>query len=232
LTAVFSYVFVYNIVLAVFNLLPAFPMDGGRILRAVMAMRLPYVRATSIAVNIGRALAVFLGLYGLVSGGFFLMLIAFFVYTGATQEGRMVQTRGLLRGYTVQQAYSQRVGLLNPYDTIQRAVAMKLSGIQSSFPVSEYGNYVGFLTDAKLMQTLQMSGTHIPVHAVMSRDVQPVSLNSDLFDVQRRMQSEGLTALPVVEAGRVIGMITLRHIRELARMVTIRPDVISRVQSV
>ena len=118
LTNVFNFVFIYNLFLALFNLIPAFPLDGGRIFRALLALRLPYPRATSIAVSVGRTFAFLLGLYGFLGGGFFLIILAIFIYIGAGQEGTMVQVRSILRGVRVSDAYSRQVRTLTSGDRL------------------------------------------------------------------------------------------------------------------
>ncbi len=230
LSAVFSYIFFYNVILAIFNMIPAFPMDGGRVLRSLLAMKLDYGQATKIAVNIGRGLAILFGLYGLFNGAFFTVLIAIFIFSGATQEGRMVQFRQQLRGYTVQQAYANQIPILQPADSLHEAVNWTARGI-NSFPVSHFGVYVGFLSNARLMAALQRDGPNQTVAAVMDRDVQPVSLTADLYDVQKRLNNDGLNALPVVENGRVLGLITSRHIREMLHMATLQPALFPRIRS-
>ena len=181
LTSLFTYIFVYNIFLAVFNLLPAFPMDGGRVFRSLLAMKLDYVKATRIAASVGRGLAVLMGIYGLFNGGIFLILIAIFIYSGATQEEQMVRLRGSLRGYKVQQAYTPSAYQLSPYHNLQHVVDFMLISGQSSFPVSQGELYVGFLTRAKLEQALQTRGPHTWISDVMRRDVLPVSLSTDIY---------------------------------------------------
>ena len=228
--AIFSYIFFYNVVLAVFNMIPAFPMDGGRVLRAALAMKLEYGRATSIAVSLGRGLAVLFGLYGLFTGQFFSVLIAIFIFSGATQEGQMVKFRQRLRGYTVQQAYSNRIPILQPDDTLRDAANWMARGV-TEFPVSQFDNYVGFLSNEHLTMALQQGGPDQTVAAVMSRDVEPVSLTADLYDVQQRMSNEGVNALPVVEYGRIVGVISARHIRQMLRMAAMQPELFPRVKS-
>lgn len=230
-SAIFSYIFFYNAVLFIFNMIPAFPMDGGRVLRSALAMRLDYGRATNIAVTLGRGLAILFGLYGLFNGGFFTVLIAIFIYSGATQEGRMVQFRQRLRGYTVQQAYSNRVPILQPADSLREAATLTARGI-TDFPVSHFGEYVGFLSNDRLMAALQEDGPDQTVSSVMNKDIQPVSLTADLFDVQQRLNNEKLRALPVVEYGRIVGIISGQHIRQMLRMAAMQPDLFPRVRSV
>ncbi len=228
--AIFSYVFFYNAILAIFNMIPAFPMDGGRVLRSALAMKLDYGRATQIAVTLGRGLAVLFGLYGLLNGQFFSVLIAIFIYTGATQEGQMVRFRQRLRGYTVQQAYSNRIPVLQPDDSLRDAATWMARGV-TDFPVSHFGSYVGFLDQQRLTNALERGSSDQTVAATMARNIQPVSLTSDLYDVQQRMSHEGLSALPVVEFGDIVGVITARHIRQMLRMAAMRPELFPRVQS-
>lgn len=231
LASLFSYVFVYNIVLAVFNLLPAFPMDGGRILRALMAMRWDYVRATTTAATIGRVVAVLMGLYGLFNGGFFLVLIAIFIYTAASQEVAVVKARDILKGYTVQDVYTQSVYQLAPDSSLQQATNLMLLGGQASFPVVEDGVLVGFLPRASLVAALKSSVPHAPVSRFMLRDVAPVAPGDDLFDVQQRIFTEQSDALPVTYNGRFLGLISAKQISSLRRLLTTNPHVIPQSRS-
>lgn len=228
--AIFSYVFFYNVVLAVFNMIPAFPMDGGRVLRSALALKVDYGRATDIAVRLGRGLAVLFGLFGLLNGQFFTVLIAIFIFTGATQEGQMVKFRQRLRGYTVQQAYNSQVPILDPSDSLRAVVNWTARGL-TDFPVAHFGSYAGFLAKEQLMTALQQRGPDQTVASVMAEDIQPVSLTTDLYDVQQRLSSEGLSALPVVEYGRIVGVISGRHIQHLLRMAAMQPELFPRVQS-
>jgi Zn-dependent protease len=232
LTALFSYIFVSNIFLALFNLLPAFPMDGGRVLRALLAMRLEYVRATTIAATIGRGFAILLGIYGFFTGGIFLMVIAFFLFTMAGQEAAMVRVGRALRGYTVQQAYNSTVHRLHPSHTLEHAANMMLYSGQDTLPVSEDGRLVGIVTQSQVLELMQSHGSNTLVGHIMKRDIAPVSLQSEITAVQQRFNEEGLNALPVVGHGQyLIGLITRRHIAELYRMLSLSPQAIPRVHS-
>jgi predicted transcriptional regulator len=230
-SALFSYVFVYNIILALFNLLPAFPMDGGRVLRALLAMRLDYVLATRIAASIGRGFAILFGLYGLISGGIFMMFIAFFLYAMAGQEAAAVQVSRALKGYTVQQAYNASVHRLHPSHTLQHAANMMLYSSQNTLPVSEDGRLVGLVTRPQLMEIMKSQGPNALVGQMM-KNVAPVSLQSQITAVQQRLTEEGLDALPVVGHGEfLLGLITRRHIAELYQMLALAPQAIPGVQS-
>lgn len=218
LNAVFGYVFVSNLFLGLFNLLPAFPMDGGRILRALLASRMDYARATALAVTVGQAMAWLLGLWGFLGGGFFLIVVAIFIYTGAGQEGRMVQVRSVLRNLTVRQAYSKQVKSLSPQSTLRDAIEITLSSFQSDFPVCEDESLIGVLTHTQLVEALNRSGPDQPVAEVMRTDLAPVSPDESLFLAQQRLTEEAVDALPVVERGEFLGLVTARDVSEVYRL--------------
>ncbi len=233
LVALFSYVFISNIFLAIFNLLPAFPMDGGRVLRALLALRLDYARATHIAALLGRVIAVSLGIYGLLNGSFFLLLIAVFIYGAATQEAQATQVGHILRQHTVQQAFSTSVYQLQSSYTLQQAANMGAYSGQQSFAVVSGDELVGFLPHLLLRAALRTYPSYTPVSDIMLHNIHPVTADSDLFTVQQRLLSEKLDALPVVsETGRLLGLITLRHIIDLYRLVQSEPPILQGPQSV
>jgi len=228
LTSLFSYVFVSNIFLAVFNLIPAFPMDGGRILRALLALRLDYARATKVAANVGRVFAILFGIYGLINGNFFLIMIAIFIFGAGTQEASVSSVRQILRGHTVQQAFSSSTYRLEANYTLQQAANMAAYSGQRSFPIVSGDRLVGFLPQAVLHEARRTYTAHTPVSAVMRTNIRPVTPNSDLYAVQERLQAERLDALPVVsEIGRFLGMITGQQIAELFRLVRSQPPIIT-----
>ncbi len=229
--SLFTFVFVYNLFLAAFNLLPAFPMDGGRILRALLAMRLEYARATNIAANIGRVLAVAMGIYGLINFNVFQILIAVFIFGSATQEARYTRIRHALIGYKVQDVFSTEGYRLEPNYTLQQAANLTLYSGQRNFAVVLGERLVGFLSNARLQGALRSSPSYEYVTAVMQRDLQPVTPNLDLLNVQQRMVEENLEALPVVTDedefgnGRYLGMITREQIIRLQFLLNKAPQV-------
>lgn len=229
-TAVFAYVFFYNIFLAVFNLIPAFPLDGGRIFRALLAMRLDYVRATNIAALLGRGTAVLLGLYALFNGGVFLIFIAVFIYMAAGQEANAVRYRYTLRGYTVGDVYSPAAHTLNPFHNLQQAVNLMMMSGQTSFPVVQDEQLAGFVTQQDLGAAMQTRGGHTWTNMIMRRDVAPVSPAMSLTDVQERLYNEKLEALPVAENGRYLGLIGHWQIQQFFRLLAnnaaVRPTII------
>ena len=226
LAAIFNYVFVSNLFLGIFNLMPAFPMDGGRVLRAVLAMRMDYARATRVAVTVGQAMAGLLGLWGFLSSSLMLILIAVFVYIGAGQEGQAVQLRHVLGHLTVRQAYSRQTLTLAPTATLRDAIALTLSSFQADFPVCEEEQLLGLLSQGNLLEALHEQGPDVPVAAVMRRDIRAVAPSDEIIAVQERMGAEKLDTLPVVEAGRFLGLLTSRDIGELFRLLSTQPDLV------
>jgi Zn-dependent protease/CBS domain-containing protein len=227
LLGLFGYIFTSNLFLGLFNLLPAFPMDGGRVLRAVMAMKLDYARATSIAVTVGQILAWLLGLWGFLQGNFFLIVIAIFIYMGAGHEGQTVQLRNALGGLSVDQAYSRDLEVLRPNSTLRDAVVLTLKTYQADFPVCDGENLVGILTHSRLVDALNRNGPDTPLEGVMIADFTPVTPEAALFDAQQHLLEERLDALPVVDgSGRFLGLITTRDINEAYRVVSTRSDIL------
>jgi Zn-dependent protease len=218
LGSIFLYVFVTNLFIGVFNLIPAFPMDGGRILRALLATRLRYNQATSIAVSIGQILSWGFGLWGFLTGNFLLIILAVFIYTGAGQEGRLVQLRYVLGDLTVDQAYTRNVESIGMGQPLREAVHHTLQSFQSSFPICDQGRLVGILPYQKLLDALEKQTLDTPIQQVMNRDVQPVDPEDSLIDVQIRMSRERVDALPVVQDEQFLGMLTSQDLNEAYRL--------------
>jgi Zn-dependent protease/CBS domain-containing protein len=227
MSSIFAYVFISNLFLAGFNLLPAFPMDGGRILRAILAARMSYPRATAIAVTIGQALAWLLGLYGFLGGGFFIVLIAIFIFVGASQEGQLVQLRSVLGSLQVEQAYSRQAQTLSPESTLNDVVELTLNSFQADFPVCDGSSLVGIITHSRLIQTLNKYPPETLVRDVMVEGIPYVSPDEGLFEVQKRFSEYGVDALPVVDQGRFLGIITSKDLNEIYQLLSRKPDLLS-----
>lgn len=232
INSLFGFVFIYNIVLAVFNLIPAFPLDGGRIFRSLLAMRLEYSRATAIAAIVGQVVAVLLGLFGLINGALFTIFIAVFIFMAARQEARLVKVRSLLRGVKVRQVFSSSVYVLHPESTVQQATNMMILGGQRNFAVVQGENLVGFLPHGTLITAMRTAAPHTYIANVMRRDVEPVALNDDLFEVRRRMEAAQIEALPVAEVGRFLGIIDRRQIANARHVMRVAPEAMPQSQSV
>lgn len=230
LAALFAYTFSSNLLLAVFNLIPAFPMDGGRILRALLATRFPYPRATNLAAGVGQALAWLMAIIGFLRGDFFWILIALFVYSGASQERQLVAARSILSGLTVEQAYSRGAMALSPENTLRDAVELTLNTFQSDFPVCDGESLVGMLTHTRLIEALNRHGPDALVGEVMARDVSALSPAEELIEAQTRLAEAKADALPVVQGGRFQGILTTRDISEIFRLASIRQDLLREAQ--
>ena len=204
---------VFNITLAAFNLLPAFPMDGGRVLRAVLASRMNYAKATRYAATAGQALAVALGILGLFFN-WMLLLIALFVFIGAEQEAQAVQTRSLVAGVPVREAMIRYFHSLPANAPLSAAVDELLAGEQKDFPVVEDGQLLGMLTREQLMKSLTAGKAEATVGEVMLRDCGAVEDGDMLDHAMHRMRELQCRSLPIVRSGALIGLLTLENIGE------------------
>ena len=204
-----------NLMIGLFNLVPAFPMDGGRLLRAILAQRMPYERATHVSVMLGQALAFAFGFIGLMGGHFMLVLIAIFVFMGASEEGIRVQTQAIIEGVRVRDAMVTHFETLRRADTLGRAADLLLSGSQHDFPVLEGEELVGILTRRRLLEGLAKDGRDPYVSEVMAAAPKPVLAEDLLLTAMERMSTESESVLPVHEDGRFCGLLTAENMGEL-----------------
>ncbi|HHY87085.1 MAG TPA: site-2 protease family protein [Verrucomicrobia bacterium] len=203
-----------NIMLAVFNLVPAFPMDGGRVLRALLAIRMDYARATNIAARVGQGMAGVFAIFGLFSANPLLFLIALFVWMGAAQEARMVQMKSALGRVTVADVMMTDFRTLEPEDTLSQATMYLLAGWQKDFPVVSDGRLEGMLPRRVLMEGLARLGAGMPVADVMERDVSPLRPEDLLDGVLLSSDGPHARSIPVVKDGRLVGLLTAENVRE------------------
>jgi Zn-dependent protease/predicted transcriptional regulator len=203
-----------NVFLALFNLLPAFPMDGGRVLRALLALRLSYAKATKIAGSIGQGMALLFGFAGLF-GNPFLLFIAFFVWIGAAQESAAAQLKSVTSGMSVREAMMTDYHTLTPKDSLARATDYVLRGSQEDFPVADNGKVVGILTKPDLIAALARHGQHHSVGEAMHRLFETAEENEVLDVALSRLQGCGCPTLPVTRHGELVGMISMGNLAEL-----------------
>jgi Zn-dependent protease len=205
-----------NVFLAAFNMLPAFPMDGGRVLRALLAMRLPYARATRLAASVGQMMAIGFGLLGLSGHAPLLLFIAIFVWIGAEAEARQVAERAALKGVSVRDAMITEFHTLDPDDSLGHAADLLLSGTQQDFPIAVDGDPVlHVLTRADLMNGLSQRGRE-----GLARDFAPsilptVEASGGLNDALTLLRSGQAPCLQVVDRGRIVGLLNLENVGEL-----------------
>jgi len=215
-----------NVWLVVFNMIPAFPMDGGRVLRAALAMTMSHARATQVAARIGQALAFVLGFIGLVTpGGALLIFIAIFIYLGAAAEAGMAQFKDATRGITVAEAMVTRFLALPVDARIDQAVEALLRTTQHEFPVVDAsGRMVGILTRDDLIRGLRETGPATPVVEVMHPDVPMVQPTTTFDHAFRLMQERGCPGLGVVNSdGRLVGLLTPEAVGDIVMIRSIVP---------
>jgi Zn-dependent protease/CBS domain-containing protein len=205
-----------NVWLALFNLIPAFPMDGGRVLRALLAQRSgDYAAATVRAAGIGRAIALVLGVLGIfVLRQPTLALIALFVWLSAAGEAGAVQESSALSGVALEQVMITDVRTLTPADPLGRAAELVLAGFQQDFPVVDGGAVVGLLTRQDLVRALAAEGVGAPVGAVMRRDFPVAEPGDPVEDALARLAGAGADAMPVVRGRTLLGVLTRENVGE------------------
>jgi Zn-dependent protease/CBS domain-containing protein len=205
-----------NVMLFAFNLIPAFPMDGGRVLRALLAVGLGYTRATRVAATIGQGLAIVFAFLGLL-GNPLLVLIAVFIFLAASGEAGYVQARDYTRGYLASHAMITAYQSLGPAATADDAAAMLLRTTQQEFPVVDgAGALRGMVTREGLIRALQEKGGAAPVLDFMERDVPTVPENACLDNVFEQLRRGGRRVVGVVDRQqRLVGYITADNLGEL-----------------
>jgi Zn-dependent protease len=211
--SIWSRLMIVNLFLAAFNLLPAFPMDGGRVLRALLAMRMDYVQATNIAAALGQGMAFLFGFLGLLFNPF-LLFIAFFVWIGATQEASMVQIKSALGGIPVQRAMLTEFRTVSPDDPLERVIELILKGWQQDFPVIENGRVTGVLTRGDLLNALASHGEQQLVRDVMQREFEVVDAAEMLENVLPRLQACTCHSMPVMRGDELVGLLTMDNVGE------------------
>lgn len=205
-----------NAALVVFNMLPAFPMDGGRVLRALLAMKFEYVQATRWAARIGQAMSVVFGMAGLfLFNNPMLVVIAVFIWFSAAQEAGQVQVQWALQGIPVRNAMITDFRTLAPGDSVAHAVELLLRGTQEDFPVVDEGRVVGILTRADLAKALAQGGMQWPVERAMQTQFPSVDGGEPVQAVLERLAGSEYQTFPVLRGGQLEGLLTLHNIREL-----------------
>lgn len=204
----FGYLGILNVLLFAFNLLPAFPMDGGRVLRAWLARRMPLSRATQIAADVGKGFAVLFGIFGFLMLNPILILIAFFIYIGANQEATFLRYYVLLQDVTVADAMSNSLVTVEPETPLPRLLELMYETKHLGFPVVERGNLVGIVTLSDIHKVSPIDREAMQVRDVMTRDPITLPPSAPLIDALRIMTTHGIGRIPVVDDGDLVGIVT------------------------
>ena len=219
-----SYAFWINIILAAFNLLPAFPMDGGRILRAILARRMEYRRATEIAVNFGHIFAILFGFIGLTSSppNIILVVIAIFIYMAASSEEVQVDIRETIRSFRAEDVLPPKFATIRRDFPISKVLELIFHTHQEDFPVTEDGDLVGFLTRTDVVKAVHQFGMNKPAGDVMRKSFPRARPKDSLLKVQKLMSENKIKAIPVVEKEVLRGVITIEDITRVYSMLSLR----------
>ena len=222
-----------NLALVGFNMLPAFPMDGGRVLRAVLATRMEYARATQIAANFGKATAVLFGFLSLF-GNFILLFIALFVYLGAQQEAHYTRIRTVMQGMTVRHAMITDFQTITPDQTLEEVIQRVIEGYRDDFLVMDEGGLSGILTKQSLLQAFSRQDRTIRVSEIMETSFATVQQSEMLSEAFRKMQEVDSAVLPVLDRDRVVGLLSFEHLGEMMMLGSAlkKADIRSRQSSV
>lgn len=202
-----------NVLLAVFNLIPAFPMDGGRILRAALAAKLDREKATRIAAGIGQFLAigfVFAGFFG----NFWLVFIGVFIYLGAGAEAAFEKTKSMLAGHKLREVVMTEMTIFHPFDRTEIAVKRMLESQEKNFVVAESGKVEGVLTQAEIVKGMVEHGPDTPVAQIMNRNFIRLVQDEDLEEAYFKMKKGGHVVSPVFRDGELIGIVDSENISE------------------
>ena len=203
-----------NVSLVVFNLIPAFPLDGGRIMRALLAMFMGYRKATRVAAAIGQFIAIILGLYGVLNSQFLLTLVAVFIFFGAGQETAAAEAKTVLDTLRVGDAYNKHALTLAVGDRLSRVVDYILTSYQPDFAVMQARNPIGIVTRNDVLATLASAPGDIFVTEIMQREFLKVDANKSLSEVRQVMEEKDTRIAAVYDGAAYLGLIGLEDIAE------------------
>lgn len=200
-----------NLTLALFNLIPAFPMDGGRILRSILALPLGRVKATRIAANIGRGLAVVMGIAGIFLNPW-LVMIALFVWFGAGAEAQSVELKAGLQGLTVRDALINQFYQVEANQSLESVFQLTIQTGQPTLPVTSNGRFLGFIRRHDLQSAIERLGRRAPAYSAIGSEPQGLALDTLLTEVLAQFQT--FRVLPVIENGQLAGLVTPESIKQ------------------
>ncbi|WP_286241972.1 CBS domain-containing protein [Methanobacterium ferruginis] len=195
-----------NLILGVFNLIPAYPMDGGRVLRAILAGRMSYLQATETAASIGKFLAIFMAVVG-IFWNFFLILIALFIYIGADAEYKEIMISTILEGVKVGEIMTQKVKTVTGETTVEEVMKIMFKNKHMGYPVFEGNKLAGIITFNDISQA-KHGDEKKTITKFMTRDLVTTSPDEPLTDTMTKLNKTGVGRLPVMENGELVGIIS------------------------
>lgn len=209
-----------NILLVLFNLIPAFPLDGGRMLRAVLAMFMGFPRATRIASGIGQLIAIGLGVVGVLYGDFVLVLVAIFIFFGAGQENSAGQAQTMLATLRVGDAYNKHALTLEVGDRASKVVDYILTSYQPDFAVMQGNRLLGIVTREDVLRALASDTRDLYVTGIMRRDFLSVDADTMLDEVSQIMAEKGQRVAAVYRGEEYLGLVSIEDISEALAVLT------------
>ena len=218
----FSHIYWINLILAAFNLIPAFPMDGGRILRALLARKMNYQKATRIAVNFGHIFALLFGYIGIIHMNLVLIAIAIFIYMAASSEEIQVDVKETLKKFRIRDILSREFLTLKPESTLANVLELIFRSHQEDFPVVDGTEVVGFVTRQDIIANVHQLGVHTAVSEIMRKAFPRLNAQDTLMKAQAVMHENDMKALPVFTGGEVVGVVTLEDVGRIYAMMSTR----------
>lgn len=199
-----------NLVLAGFNLIPAFPMDGGRVLRSLLAKKMSYIDATEKAASVGKTFAFLLGLFGLLTfpQGIWFILIASFIYIGASEEEKATQISGALKGKEAKDLMTKEVVSVSPDNSLEEVIKIIREKKHMGYPVLENDELVGVITFSDIQDVPEQEKKGKKVRDIMTTDLKTVKSTTEAYEALKKMSSSGVGRLPVVENKELVGILS------------------------
>ncbi|NYT07266.1 MAG: CBS domain-containing protein [Methanomicrobiales archaeon] len=214
----FGYLGLLNVFLFGFNLLPAFPMDGGRVLRAWLARGMPLNKATRIAADVGKVFAVLFGLLGIFLLSPILILIAFFIYIGATQESTAIKYSFLLKDVTVGDIMARDVLTVEPDMTVKSVIDLMYSTKHLGFPVRDRGLVVGMVTLADVHKIPPPDREAMQVRDIMTRGAIALPPSAPVIDALRIMSGSNIGRIPIMDGDMLVGIVSRTDILKVIEL--------------
>ncbi len=212
---ILAHIYWINLVLAAFNLIPAFPMDGGRVLRALLSYRMSHRKATGIAVKMGHIFSLVFAFLGIANSHIFLIIIAVFIYMAASSEGMQTDIAETLKNYYVKDVLSNGFTYVSPGSPLSEVLEIIFRTHQEDFPVMEDGKMLGFITRKELLKGVHRGGRDLVIRDFMRTDIPSVNMAERLNSVRKVMRKYDTQALPVEKDGNIIGVVTVEDINRV-----------------
>lgn len=200
-----------NVYLGLFNLLPAYPMDGGRALRAIFSRRVDIVQATQRAVRIGHVFSILFMMVGMLMSNWWLVMLGFFLFVGAQLEERSAVFQSVLQSVRLEEVMLTDFATLSPADTLEDALEKAVHTLQDDFPVVRGSDMVGVISKQKILEALRAEGNGY-VQAVMNRIFDVAAKQESLASAFRKLSARNLSIIPVVDEQHLIGIVTLQNL--------------------